>query len=321
MKSRRIFIWIIIPSAILGILYVTIFLGLPNAEEIKNYVPISTAIPAAIDWNKPAEHPIRIWVPLEKISPLLQKAVVISEDDLFYQHNGVNFDLMTEAFKVNWQKKRYVRGASTITMQLARNAFLHKRKTMLRKIREIILARRLEKNLSKKQILELYLNVIEWGANLYGVEAAARYYFQKPAAELDLAEATLLAGIIPNPKYFNPFIRPESCQRMQKRVLLLMQISKQITSEQAQFVLASTNEFQVGSRAEKPARVDSLEEAKYLLSDPTQISLSPPDSNVALPENRAKPDSIIRQDSAAVKTSEDSLHIRHLSKPKSELNN
>lgn len=213
--------------------WLILFAGLPSVEEIKAFKPHSTVKPGRINWSKRSADSIRIYVPLSKISPLLQQAVVISEDDLFYQHNGFNIPMMKEAMRVNLEKKRYVRGASTITMQLARNAFLHKRKTLVRKLREIVLTRRIERALTKKQILEMYLNIVEWGEGIYGAEAAARFYLDKPAAQLTLAEASLLAAMLPNPIYFNPYKRMKSCSRMQKRVLDLMALSRVITAEQA----------------------------------------------------------------------------------------
>lgn len=213
--------------------WLILFVGLPSVEEIKAFKPHSTVKASHFNWSKRSADSIRIYVPLAKISPLLQQTVVISEDDLFYQHNGFNLPMMKEAMRVNLEKKRYVRGASTITMQLARNAFLHKRKTLVRKLRELVLTSRIEEALTKKQILEMYLNIVEWGEGIYGAEAASRFYFDKPASQLTLAEASLLAAMLPNPIYFNPYKRMKTCARMQKRVLDLMTLSRVITAEQA----------------------------------------------------------------------------------------
>jgi monofunctional biosynthetic peptidoglycan transglycosylase len=279
-----------------GGVYFLLFAGLPDADEIKSYQPLSTVKPDRINWGKRGADSIRIWVPIKRISPLLQKAVIISEDDVFYQHGGLNYETMKEAFRVNWEKGRYVRGASTLTMQLARNAFLHKRKTLLRKIREIMLARRLEQNLSKTRILELYLNIVEWGEGIYGAEAASRYYFGKAAADLHLAEATVLAGMLPNPKYFNPFKRLKSVQRMQSRVIWLMQNARAITPEEAQwaqsgFVLRGG----IAPQETAAAAVDSLEEAKYVEPIPTAMPIP------AFPPVTETPaDSLISPDTSSV---------------------
>ncbi len=214
--------------------WLLLFAGLPNEDEIQSFKLESTARVGKINWNQRFEKPVRIWVTLAQISPLLQQAVVISEDDLFYQHDGYNVVMMKEAWRVNLEKKRYVRGASTITMQLARNAFLQDRsKTILRKLRELILTGRIEKALNKGQILELYLNVVEWGEGIFGAEAATRFYFGKSAARLTLGEATMLAAMLPNPIYFNPYKRMKSCGRMQKRVLDLMVLNRVATAEAA----------------------------------------------------------------------------------------
>ncbi len=215
------------------LVWLILFAGLPSVEEIKAFKPHSTVKAGRINWSKRSADSIRIYVPLAKISPLLQQAVVISEDDLFYQHHGFNLPMLKEAMRVNFEKKRYVRGASTITMQLARNAFLHKRKTIVRKLRELVLTGRIEEALTKKQILEMYLNIVEWGEGIYGAEAASRFYFDKPASQLTLAETSLLAAMLPNPIYFNPYKRMKTCGRMQKRVLDLMTLSRVITAEQA----------------------------------------------------------------------------------------
>jgi len=246
--------------------YAMIYAGLPSEAEIKNYRPGTTAkSAAAIDWSRSRPTPIRVWVPLSKIAKSLQQAVIISEDDTFYQHDGVNFQMMRDAFLLNWRKGRYVRGASTISMQLARNAFLTRQKTLLRKIREIILTRRMEKALAKNQILELYLNVVEWGENVYGIEAAAHYYFGKPAASLSLSESALLASLLPNPIYFNPFKRPASCRRMQMRVLNLMLASHSISPETYSASLDAALYLRGGQPflAAVSAPVDSVVESQY----------------------------------------------------------
>lgn len=281
LRRRRLSIIGLAGVLFVGMGYFLLFAGLPDAEEIKAYQPASTVNPNHINWSKRSADSIRIWVPIKRISPLLQKAVVISEDDVFYQHDGINYEMMKEAFRVNLERGRYVRGASTLTMQLARNAFLHKRKTLLRKIRELILTRRIENTLSKTRILELYLNIVEWGDGIYGAEAASRYYFGKSAANLNLAEATMLASMLPNPKYFNPFKRLKSVQRIQKRVVWLMQNAQEITSEQAEWALAGiTLRGGISSYETEPAAVDSLEEARYIEPVPEEITPSPPSTTI-----------------------------------------
>ena len=161
----------------------------------------------------------------------------------------------------NVKRRGYIRGASTITMQLARNAFLSKEKTLTRKVREIILARRIEKVLSKPRIFELYLNIVEWGPNIYGAEAAARYYFGKSASDLNMAEASLLAAMLPNPKRFNPMVRMSTVKKLQKRVLTLLQDAKVITSEEFKVLLVEPIYLRHSTDSQPPqsdAKSDSI---------------------------------------------------------------
>jgi len=126
---------------------------------------------------------------------------------------------MQESLELDWQRGRFVRGASTITQQLAKNLYLSPSKNPLRKFRELILARRLEAELSKKRILELYLNVVEWGDGVYGAEAASRAYFHTSAAALGPSEAALLAGALVNPRVLNP-ARPNGRLRRRQQIIL-----------------------------------------------------------------------------------------------------
>lgn len=139
------------------------------------------------------------FVPLNRISPHLARAVVAAEDSLFYGHGGVDWDALRESWEKNTAEKEYVRGGSTITMQLAKNLYLTPAKNVARKALEILIALKMNADLSKERILEIYLNVIEWGDGVYGAEAAARRYFRKSAADLSPYEAAYLTAIIPNP--------------------------------------------------------------------------------------------------------------------------
>ncbi|HXV83659.1 MAG TPA: biosynthetic peptidoglycan transglycosylase, partial [Candidatus Binatia bacterium] len=115
-------------------------------------------------------------------------------------HTGVDFIELKEALKKDWETGSFARGGSTITMQLAKNLYLSPSKNPLRKATEIVIAWQLEQTLSKRRILEIYLNVVEWGSNIYGIEAAARHYFAKPAVRLDIVEAATLAALLPSPR-------------------------------------------------------------------------------------------------------------------------
>src|SRR5581483_2428016 len=144
------------------------------------------------------------WVPYERISPFLRRAVLVAEDDAFYEHHGIDVKGMQEAIEKDWEKKRLSHGGSTITQQLAKNLYLSPSRNPLRKSREFFLARSLERHLTKKRILELYLNVVEMGEPIYGAEAAARASFHRPASALTPPQAALLAGCLPNPRLMNP---------------------------------------------------------------------------------------------------------------------
>jgi monofunctional glycosyltransferase len=159
------------------------------------------------------------WVSYGRISPYLRRAVLVAEDNEFYDHQGVDTKAMKEAFERNWQRGKVSHGGSTITQQLAKNLYLSPSRNPLRKIREYFIARSLEKNLSKKRILEIYLNVVEMGERVYGAEAAARHYFGKSAAALSTREAALLAGCLPNPRIMNPG-KPNSRLKWRQNMIL-----------------------------------------------------------------------------------------------------
>lgn len=144
------------------------------------------------------------WTPLNQISPHLRHAVVISEDDMFYHHNGVDWESFQKALDYNIKKGRFARGASTITQQVARNIFLSPSKNPLRKVKEMLIAWKLERALTKDRILEIYLNIAEWGVGVYGAQAASRIYFGKDASMVDVGEAVALAAALPSPWRLNP---------------------------------------------------------------------------------------------------------------------
>lgn len=227
--------------------------SLPDEKKIQSYKVESTVYNLDhFDWNKKIVAPVRKYVPLRQISPELRTAVIISEDDTFFGHSGININELKKAFQENLKKKRYARGASTLTMQVARNAFLTKQKSLIRKVKEIILARRLEKSWSKQKIFEYYLNIAEWGKNIYGAEAAARFYFDKSAANLNLAEASLLAGILPNPIVLNPFHNWSAAKKRQLRVLRLMRNARLISDDEYDRLISQ----EIYLRGSKPVEVE-----------------------------------------------------------------
>jgi monofunctional biosynthetic peptidoglycan transglycosylase len=163
---------------------------------------------------RPSWHP----VPYERISPHLRRAVLIAEDDAFYSHDGLDWNELKASARKDFEKRRIVRGGSTITQQLAKNLWLGGSRTPLRKIEEVILAVRLERALPKKRIFELYLNVIEWGDGVFGAEAAARRWFHVPASALGARPSVRLAAVIINPRRFSPMEPP---RRIERRIRII----------------------------------------------------------------------------------------------------
>ena len=140
------------------------------------------------------------WTPYERISPNLVRAVLAGEDIRFFQHSGIDWVAVRVAFVHNLRERRLARGASAVNQQLAKNLFLSTSRNPLRKFHEALLAVEMERILGERRILELYLNVIEWGDGIYGAEAAARHYFNASASTLSAEQAAFLAAIIPTPR-------------------------------------------------------------------------------------------------------------------------
>lgn len=198
---------------------------LPDEEAVKNYRPTLTTEVIDSQGNILAQYfhaENRLWVPLQDISPYLIDAVVVAEDDTFFQHKGLNYREIFNAMIDDLKRWRFARGASTITQQLARNAFLTRKKSLIRKMKEVLLAMRIERTLTKQRILELYLNEVEWGDSIYGAEAASRYYLDKHVSELNLEESALLAAMLPSPRAYNPFNHLTRAVQRQKEILARM---------------------------------------------------------------------------------------------------
>jgi len=159
------------------------------------------------------------WVPYTRISQNLKRAVLVAEDDAFWQHEGIDMEQLKISIRNDIEKGKAIRGGSTITQQLAKNLYLSPSRDPVRKLRELIIARRLEAELSKARILEIYLNVIEWGDGIWGAEAAARSYFGTSAASLSAEQAALLAGAIINPRVYSP-AHPNTRLLRRQRIIL-----------------------------------------------------------------------------------------------------
>jgi monofunctional glycosyltransferase len=202
------------------------YLTLPDVRPLATTNPSTTAFIElrADEAREKGLKPRRVqrWVGYSHVSSDLKRAVLVAEDDAFFQHEGVDLAQLQESLEIDWAKGKLTRGASTITQQLAKNLYLSPSKNPLRKIKELIIARRLEAELKKARILEIYLNVIEWGDGIYGAEAASQTYFRSPAADLDPNESALLAAAIINPRLLNPGRPSRRLLRRQQLILRRM---------------------------------------------------------------------------------------------------
>jgi len=200
-----------------------IYITLPDVRPLRTSNPESTAFIdlRAREARGRGEVPKRIqrWMDYARISSNLKRAVLVTEDSRFWTHEGIDFDEMKESMEVNIERMEFARGGSTITQQLAKNLYLSPSKNPIRKVREFLIARQLESELSKQRILELYLNVIEWGDGIFGADAAARTYFHKSASDLTASESALLAAAITNPHVFNVAHPSPRLLRRQKMVM------------------------------------------------------------------------------------------------------
>jgi monofunctional biosynthetic peptidoglycan transglycosylase len=215
--------------AVFAALFAWVWLGLPARSEVR---ALATANPERtrlmeqrVEEAKAKGRPARAvhsWVPLARVSRHLIHAVLASEDQNFFGHEGVDWKAIEESIEKNVERRRFARGGSTITQQLAKNLYFGTRKSLVRKVRELVVTRWLEGDLSKARILALYLNLIEWGDGVYGCEAAARHWYGKPASDLSVSEAAGLAAMIPNPRRLNPRVNAARHERATGRVLWLM---------------------------------------------------------------------------------------------------
>ena len=211
------------------------FRNLPDVRVLRSYAPTETSYIYDVKGKHLASlhgEANREIVPLDQISPELKRAVLAIEDSHFYYHQGINPNSVGRALRANWQKGQVVEGGSTITMQLVKNLFLSRKRTFSRKIAEAVLAIRLEQIFKKDQILEMYLNQVYWGHNNYGAQTASESYFGKKAADLNLAEATMLAGMIQAPEDYSPFTNYKLSKQRQAQVLGRMRELGWITAQE-----------------------------------------------------------------------------------------
>ena len=203
MKILKVLFLLFILAIVAGAAYFTLY---PNVSTLKKENPKKTSFMEYREREFKAKgKTLRIqrkWVPLSSISPYLVKAVIIAEDDKFWSHKGFDIDAMQKALEKDLEMGKFRFGGSTISQQLVKNLYLTPAKNPVRKLKEAIITWRVEQTISKRRILELYLNVVEWGNGIFGAEMASQRYFGKPAALLTAEEAAKLAAILPNPIRF-----------------------------------------------------------------------------------------------------------------------
>jgi monofunctional glycosyltransferase len=185
-----------------------VYFTLPDVRILKSEYPV-------VHYLGPKEEPTisfqknrpRNWVSLPEVSRVAVGAIVVSEDWAYYQHNGFDLNQIKEAVREDWEEKKFARGASTITQQVARNVFLDKNKNLWRKLKEFYLAIQVDEIVGKRKTLETYLNVAEWGPGIFGIHAASYYYFNKGPGELTAKEGAFLAMLLPSPIRYSQSFR------------------------------------------------------------------------------------------------------------------
>ncbi|MBD3805519.1 monofunctional biosynthetic peptidoglycan transglycosylase, partial [Sulfuricurvum sp.] len=235
-KLKILFVALILGGVIdIGRYFVT-----PNISDLKEIEPIPTAFMEyrQEEWakNNREMEITHKWVPMSKISPNVIKAVLIAEDDGFWNHDGFDIKGMENAIERSL-KQGVVAGGSTISQQLAKNLYLSPSKNPIRKVKEAIITWRIESTLSKRRILEIYLNVAEWGDGIFGIEAAARHYFHKSAKNLSGREAARLAAVLPNPIKYNP-IGSQKYVKNRARIIYKIMKRRGVVIPQYQEVMA-----------------------------------------------------------------------------------
>lgn len=221
--------------AVIATVFVSLSSNLPNLITVEDYEPLLVSEVYARGGEKIGEffREKRILVPYEKIPKNVINAFVAAEDAQFFEHHGINFTAILRAVIANVKAGRKVQGASTITQQVARSLLLTPEKSYVRKIREMILAYRMETHMSKQEIMYLYLNQIYFGQGAYGVAMAAETYFRKPLDKLELSEMAILAGLPKAPSAYSPVYSPESAKRRQRYVLKRMAEDNYVTEKEA----------------------------------------------------------------------------------------
>jgi monofunctional biosynthetic peptidoglycan transglycosylase len=239
---RRLRLAAEIITIVCGVSATGLWCSLPDTSRLADENPTSTAfIDLRREQAAAAGKPFKLqwqWRPLGKISRYLRAAVIYAEDARFYTHEGVDWDAIEQAFERNWSEGGMTVGGSTITQQLAKNLYLSPSRNPIRKLRELLIAYSLEDDLTKQRILELYLNVAEWGDGIFGAEAAAKHWFGHSSQSLSPSEAARLAIALPNPFKRAPDVHDATLTKKAVRIIRLLRMQGLINASQEQQALA-----------------------------------------------------------------------------------
>ena len=230
-RSKRIFLWLL---GLLAVYLVWEVVTWPDVAVLAHAHPRTTAfIEKYRGWGifGPKKKVEWIWVPYSRISPSLKRAVLVNEDMRFFSHSGFDEEEIKASLQDAWTRKSLPRGASTITQQVAKNLWLSGSYNPLRKVKEAILTKQLEANLPKRRILEIYLNVAEFGEGIYGAEAAARHYYHRSAASLTDRQGAELSVSLPRPRSWHPGVRSRGYQREVRYTLRRMAVARWLWGE------------------------------------------------------------------------------------------
>lgn len=244
MTFKRILLILLILLVIVGGIVGYAFVSLPSVAPLKKRSSSMTI--QVKDWQG-NYHPFVVgpknptWAGGKSIPAEMKWAVILAEDANFYRHEGIDVKAIKKAIQYDLEKQSLARGASTITQQTAKNLFLSREKTINRKIKEVILAKQMEQELTKGRILELYLNVVELGPMVYGIGHGARYYFGKPASALTPRECSFLAAMLPGPRVaYNPYRDVDKVIKRSDMILKLLRKRGVLSEEEYQRALAET---------------------------------------------------------------------------------
>ena len=286
---------VVIVAAALGFGYIAYsYLTLPDVRPLARENPKTTAFmelrKAEAREEGRRNFSIRHqWVPYGRVSPLLRRAVIVTEDAAFFDHDGIDIEEIKASLEKNWEEGQFLRGGSTITQQLAKNLYLSPSRNPIRKVTELFIARRLEAALTKQRIFEIYLNMIEWGDGIFGCEAAARAYFRKPCASLDMAESALLAGAIINPREHSPARPTRRLLRRQQIIMRRMGFRESPPPTPSNATPANATPVEVTSANETPIEIP-------LLPRPSPFPIPPPpggsSGTTPIPSNNSSPQTL-----------------------------